>query len=143
MDANDFIKQHEDLKDIDVDNITKFIEEHKGILSLEESSLEGGKILKDCERLEKHFEIREKNKEKIAEKRVEEKESKLYRAGEALSCLKEFRNMAGWMESYENNESEWELINNFKTKTKELYENLGEIMLKFADGDKELVKKYL
>ena len=148
IDAKEFIKQHEELKDIDVDNITSFMDDCQSLLEankLEAEELnikEGAKVVKKCGQLERYFELREVKHDEIKEKRGKEKESKLEDVAELMDYFNSFSNRFGGFYSFENDEDECEKLNDIKDKMENVYEKLGELTLKFADGDKALAKKY-
>jgi hypothetical protein len=145
MDAKDFISQHEDLKDIDIDNITSLMDDCKSLLESNEIELdikEGDKVVKKCSQLEKYFDLREVKKDEIAKKRTEQKENKLEDISELMSYFDSFSNFFRGFHHYENDEDECEKINDINDILSNLYEKLGELTLKFADGDKVLAKKY-
>jgi chromatin segregation and condensation protein Rec8/ScpA/Scc1 (kleisin family) len=104
---------------------------------------EGSEVSKECSNLEKYFELREVKKDEIKEKRDKEKKEKLFDIGNVMDSFNTFSNFFHILRPYENDEEECEKINNVSEMMNDLYEKIGELTLKFADGDKELAKKYI
>ena len=127
MDAKEFIKNDDELKNIDVDNITTFLD----IFNKEENNIEV-----DIEKTLKDF-------NNIILKNKEEQDNKLYRTGLSLQILQGFINEFGLIEGYEMEEKEYSLYKEILNTYDKLEDLLGELMLEIAEGDKELAREYL
>lgn len=137
MDAKEFIKNDEELKNIDIDNITTFLDIfNKEKNNNEENNNEENNIEVDIEKTLKDF-------NNIILKNKEEQDNKLYRTGLSLQILQGFINEFGLIEGGGMEEKEYSLYKEILNTYDKLEDLLGELMLEIAEGDKELAREYL